>query len=183
MRFCCWYIESIIYKRFLKLKQDSKKDKVVTGKTPFFVIGPFCGHHCICLNIGCRYGSFVRKWCVFDLVPQTKKQYCSFLKKVIVFWKICFKFEILKMFNVFTDRHIKTCWSLKRTAILKIHSAALWKNLCSFSWSETSTSNKNHSPLLRPKLTQILLLKLAESSNHSFALPTWWTTFFKHLYW
>ena len=27
------------------------KNKVVTGKTPFFVIGPFCTHHSICLNI------------------------------------------------------------------------------------------------------------------------------------
>ena len=36
----------------LKLKQNFQKNKVVTGKTPFFVIGPFCSHHSICLNIG-----------------------------------------------------------------------------------------------------------------------------------
>ena len=29
------------------------KNKVVTGKTPFILIGPFCNHHFICLNIGC----------------------------------------------------------------------------------------------------------------------------------
>ena len=36
----------------LKLKQNFQKNKVVTGKTPFFVIGSFCSHHSICLNIG-----------------------------------------------------------------------------------------------------------------------------------
>ena len=29
-----------------------QKNRVVTDKTPFFVIGPFCSHHSICLNIG-----------------------------------------------------------------------------------------------------------------------------------
>ena len=28
------------------------KNKVVTGKTPFFVISPFCTNYPICLNIG-----------------------------------------------------------------------------------------------------------------------------------
>ena len=36
----------------LKLKQNIQKNKLVAGKTPFFVIGPFCSHHFICLNIG-----------------------------------------------------------------------------------------------------------------------------------
>ena len=35
-----------------KLKQNFRKRKVVTGKTLFFVIGPFCTPHSICLNIG-----------------------------------------------------------------------------------------------------------------------------------
>ena len=26
----------------LELKQNFRKDKIATGKTPFFVIGPFC---------------------------------------------------------------------------------------------------------------------------------------------
>ena len=33
----------------------SKKKKIVTGKTPFFVIGLFCTPHSICLSIA---GSF-----------------------------------------------------------------------------------------------------------------------------
>ena len=30
----------------------SKKNKLVTGKTLFVVIAPFCTHHSICLNVG-----------------------------------------------------------------------------------------------------------------------------------
>ena len=51
----------------LKLKHNFQKTKVVTGKTPFFVIGPLCTHHSICLNIGFWYGIFEWKWLFFDL--------------------------------------------------------------------------------------------------------------------
>ena len=36
----------------LKLKQNFRKNKVVTEKIPFFVIDPFCTPHSICLKIG-----------------------------------------------------------------------------------------------------------------------------------
>ena len=36
----------------LKLKENFRKNKVVTGKTPFFVIGPSCTPNSSCLNIG-----------------------------------------------------------------------------------------------------------------------------------
>ena len=50
------------------MKQNyQKKNKVVTGKTPFFVIGPFCTPHSICLNIGFWQGSFVWKCYIFNL--------------------------------------------------------------------------------------------------------------------
>ena len=39
-------------KEVLKLKQIFQQNKVVTGKTPLFVIGPFCSRHSICLKIG-----------------------------------------------------------------------------------------------------------------------------------
>ena len=40
-------------KEVLILKQNVlKKKKVVTGKTRFLVIGPFCTTHSICHNIG-----------------------------------------------------------------------------------------------------------------------------------
>ena len=58
----------------------SKKNKVVTGKTPFFVIGQFCSHHFIFLNICFLYGSFVWKWCAFNL-SATKNGYSSFIEK------------------------------------------------------------------------------------------------------
>ena len=43
------------------------KNKVVTCKTPFFLRGPFCTYHSICLKIGFWYGSFLCKWYVFNL--------------------------------------------------------------------------------------------------------------------
>ena len=58
------------------------------------------------------------------LVLSTKKQYSSFLKKVFIFQKICFKVQVLKNFKLATDCHIKTCRSLKQGAISKIHSTA-----------------------------------------------------------
>ena len=54
------------------------------------------------------------------LVNSTKKWYSSFLKKVFLFWKICSNVKVLKTFKIFTDRHIDTCRSIKRRAILKI---------------------------------------------------------------
>ena len=91
----------------LKLKRNFQKIKVLTtGKSPFFLIGPFCSVHFICLNIGFWYDRFEWK--------------CSFLKKVFLFRKICFKVKVLNTFKIFRDCHIKTCRSLKRRAFLKI---------------------------------------------------------------
>ena len=97
----------------LKLKQIFQKNKVVTGKTPFFLIGSFCSHHFICLNIG---------WTFSILVLSTKNRCTSFLEKAFVFQKICFKVKVLKTFKVFSDCHMKTCWSL----------GLFWKSLVSF---------------------------------------------------
>ena len=52
-----------------------------------------------------------QSWC-FQL-KKVKKKYSSFLKKVFVFQKICFKGKVLKTFRIFTDCYLKTCWSLK----------------------------------------------------------------------
>ena len=54
------------------------------------------------------------------LMRSTEKRCSSILRKVFVFWKISLKVKVLKMFKTFTDRHIKTCRSLKLRAILKI---------------------------------------------------------------
>ena len=53
------------------------------------------------------------------------------------------------MFKIFTDRHIKPCWSLKWRAILKIPGIVFQKNLCSFCWLENETSKKKRFPVLR----------------------------------
>ena len=41
------------------------------------------------------------------LVLSTKNRYSSFLKKVFVFQKICFKIKVLKTFKISTDFHRK----------------------------------------------------------------------------
>ena len=73
------------------MKQNFQKNKAATGKTAFFVIGSFYNPHSICLNISFWEGSFV--WVCYAFNPRTltTKQYSSFLKKVFVFQKICFK--------------------------------------------------------------------------------------------
>ena len=43
---------SAICKKFLYSNKVLKKNKVVSGKTPFVVIGPFYAHHSIGPNIG-----------------------------------------------------------------------------------------------------------------------------------
>ena len=93
--------------------------QVVTDKTLFFVIGPFCTHHSICPNIF-WYGSLYGNDAFSILVLSTKNWYSSFLKKVFVFQIFYFKVKVLKMLKISTDCHIKTCWSLKQRPILKI---------------------------------------------------------------
>ena len=104
------------------------------------------------------------------LVFSTKKRYSSFLKKVFVFQKICFKVEVLKMFKISTDCYIKTCQSLKRNAILKVPSTeycfleepilfllVLKWNLLEKAFSSVKTKTN-------PNFAE----KLSERSTHSF---------------
>ena len=58
-----WTFGSLVHQinsfsEVLKPEQIFQKNKVVTGKTPLFVIGPFCSRHSICLNIGFWQSSF-----------------------------------------------------------------------------------------------------------------------------
>ena len=41
-----------LFIRGSQTETKSSKNKTVTAKTPFSVIGPFCAHRSICLNIG-----------------------------------------------------------------------------------------------------------------------------------
>ena len=51
-----WTFVSLVHQintqEVLTLKEIFQKIKAVTGKTLIFMIGPFCSHHSICLNIG-----------------------------------------------------------------------------------------------------------------------------------
>ena len=58
------------------------------------------------------------------LVASTKKKDSSFLKKVFVLRKICFKVKVLKMFEIFTECHKKKGRFLKRRVFSKISSTA-----------------------------------------------------------
>ena len=66
------------------------------------------------------------------IVLSTKKQCFSFLKKVLVFQKTYFKVKVLKTFKISSNRHLKTCRSLKRRSILKIPNPLFQRNLRSF---------------------------------------------------
>ena len=129
--FGSWYIKSTLCMRFLNWNKIFKK-KVVTGKTLFFVIGPFCTPHSICVNIGFWQRSSVWKCCV--VVFQLKGVTPVFLKKTYIFQKICFKVKALKTFKISNNRDIKTWRSLKRRAILKVPGNVLKKNICSICW-------------------------------------------------
>ena len=94
------------------------------------------------------------KFSIFLL--STKKPSSSFMRKVFVFQKICFKIKVLKTFKIFTDCHIKLCRSLKERSVLKIPIAFLSKNLRSFCWLQNETSKKKRFPVLSQKQTQIL---------------------------
>ena len=48
-----WAFGSLVHQiKVLKLEQIFQKNKVVTGRTPLFLIGPFCSRRFICRNIG-----------------------------------------------------------------------------------------------------------------------------------
>ena len=130
-----WFIKSTLYiYEFLCLKQNFQK-KVVTGKTPFFEIGPFCTPHSIFPNIGFWHDSFVWKCCVFNFSTFNSKAVLQFFEKVFVFQKKNgLKVKVLKICKISSDCHIKTCLSLRLRAILIISAAVFYKKLCSFSW-------------------------------------------------
>ena len=73
-----WYIKSTLYQRFLNWNKIFKKSIVVTGKIPFFVIGPFCTQCSICLNVAFWYGSLHENDAFSILVLSTKKTVLQF---------------------------------------------------------------------------------------------------------
>ena len=88
------------------------------------MIGPFFIHYSILfvLTLGSDMAVLYGNDTFLISVLSTKKSFSSFLIKVFVLQKICFKVTVLKMFKISTDCYIKTCRSFKRRAILKISS-------------------------------------------------------------
>ena len=81
---------------------------MVTGKTPFFLKGPFFTPHFVFLNIGYTYMVDLYGNHAFSiLVLSSEKRYYNFLKKVFLFHKICFIVKVLKTFKISSDCHIK----------------------------------------------------------------------------
>ena len=118
-----WLVHQIIsLYEVLKLKQDFRKNKAVAGKTPFYVIGPFCTPHSILLTLASDRTVLYGIDAFSFLVVSTKKQYSSFLKNVFVLQKVWFNVKVLKTFKISSYCYIKTFRSLKRRAFLKIHS-------------------------------------------------------------
>ena len=94
-------------KQILIVKLKFQKSKLISGKVPLFVMGPFCTPYSICLNI--RHNSFVWKCQFFNRNTFRRN---TFLQ-VVVFQKIWFKDEVLKAFKIPNDYRIRICWSIK----------------------------------------------------------------------
>ena len=77
------------FQEVLKTKQNFQKNKVITGKTPFFVIGSWHGS--------------LWKWCIFNLSTFNYRQLLQFfLKKVFVSIKFVSKLNLL----IASSKHI-----------------------------------------------------------------------------
>ena len=133
------------------MKQNFQKIKYLLCKNPFFVIGPFALPIPIVLALGSDGAVFYQN--MFSILALlTEKHYSSFLKLIFNFSKIWFKVEVLEMFKIFCDCHIKTCQFLKRIVILKIIPSTVFRRPYAFSVD----LKKKRFPVLRPKPTQIL---------------------------
>ena len=103
-----WLLHQIYsFKEVLKLERIFQKQKVVTGKTPLFVIGPLCSRHSICVNIGFWQSSFEWKWCfsIFETFSDSHIKTCRSLKRRAIFRRtyvlyVGFKMKTLRK-NVF----------------------------------------------------------------------------------
>ena len=89
------------------------KNKVVTRKIRFYVIGRFCVPRSICLNRASDRVAF----CGLVTFSILLKLYSSLMKKDFVFQKIRMINKVLKTFKISIDCHIKACLSLKRRTI------------------------------------------------------------------
>ena len=82
------------------LKLNFRKDEVLGGKSPFFMIGPF---YTLNFDKKVLYG----KVALSIIVRSTKNRYSNFLKKVLNFQKVSLKLRVLKTLKNSSDSHIK----------------------------------------------------------------------------
>ena len=94
-----WYTKLKLCKRFLHWNKILSLKKVVTGKPTFFVIDAICTHRSI-LALAFDMAVLYENDAVSILVLSTKKRYSSYLKKIFIFQKICFKVKVLKSFKI-----------------------------------------------------------------------------------
>ena len=94
----CWYIKSTLYNRFFNCKKNLQKNKVVAGKTLFFVLT-------LASEMAILYGNDAFS----ILLVSAKKRYSYFEKKVFIFQKIAFKVKVLKTLKISIYCHVKTC--------------------------------------------------------------------------
>ena len=88
-----WYIKSTLSKGFLNWNEIFRKN-VLTGKTPFFVIGPFCiPYSFFFLTLASDRTVLYENDRFSILVLSTEKWKFNFLKKIFLFQKICFKIK------------------------------------------------------------------------------------------
>ena len=131
-------------------------EKVVSGKTLFFVIGPFILPIKFVLTLAFDRAVLYGKVALPAVVFSTKKRYSSFLQSTFAFQKTsCFK--VLRTFEVSSDYHIKTCQSFKRRSTVKIHSIVFWRNIMSLCLSWNKITMRKCFLLLKQKPSLILL--------------------------
>ena len=85
-----WTFGSLVHQsnsfwEVLKLDQIFQKSKVVTRKTPVFVIGPFCSRHSICLK-----GTLIQIWKFANIFVFAWKWHVeNFILKHLLRFEIC----------------------------------------------------------------------------------------------
>ena len=145
------------------------------------MISPFCTPILFALPLASDMMALYGNDAFSILVLTTKKRYSSFLKKVFVLQKICFKVKVLKTFKISTDCHIKACLSCKRRTILKIPGTVLEEPMLFplvLKWNLEEITFSS----VKTKTNPNFGVKFAERSNHTFLLSVWWIKFFKHLH-
>ena len=89
-------------------KLNFQKNKVTSGKTPYFVRGPFCNPQ----PFNFCQDRFAWKCCAFNCSTLNKKIVLQFSKRDFSFSENFFKINLLKKFKISSDCHRKTCQSL-----------------------------------------------------------------------